>query len=278
MDATTTVRPDRPANDDQFGDPFFKRFTLRPGPAPLDLGDGIAKTYPFPTLYHNVGCAIGIFLADYGAARALMPHPKIRPVPMPRGRALVIFSSYEYRQVLQVWPYNEIAMTIPVLVRSGLVPRFGYYVFAMPVTSKENQLRGNKIWGLPKVTQAIDIERRGGDCVTTAREADGTPYLELTVPTTGAARDFDVAGHLYSKLDGRMLKSRTCFQGRFAVTKHLRVLLGRGLAPDREYLKLGPGPSAQPLRALGIEPHPFQLRYTASMNAAFDLPIQGFAL
>jgi hypothetical protein len=287
MDATTTVRPDRPENDDQFRDPFFARFDLRPG-APLDLGDGIQKTYPFPTLYHDVGCAIAIFLCDYGAARALMPDPRIVPVRMPRGRALVIFSSYQYRQVLHVWPYNEIAMSIPVLANArlgppllpmlvpGLFPRFGYFVFGMPVTSKENQLRGNKIWGLPKVTQAIDIEVSGADCVTVARADDGSPYLELSVPTEGAPTDFDVSGHLYSKLDGRILRSRTCFKGRFNVTKDLRALVGR--AAGRERLKLGAGPAAATLRGLGIEPRPFQLRYASSMNAAFELPIPGFEL
>jgi hypothetical protein len=48
--------------------------------------------------------------------------------------------------------------------------------------------------------------------------------------------------------------------------------------PDREYLTIGDGPSAAPLRALRIEPHPFQFRYTPSMNAAFDLPIDGFEI
>jgi hypothetical protein len=280
------VRPDMPANDDQFHDAFFKRFAMRT--RPLDLGGGVEKSYPFPTLYHDVGCAIGIFLCDYEAARALMPHPKIVPVRMPKGRTLVIFSCYEYRQVLKVWPYNEIAMTIPVMANAGfrppvlpmllggLFPRFGYYVFGMPVTSQENQLRGTKIWGLPKVTQPIDISVDGGECLTTAREADGTPYLELRVPTDGAPTDFDVTGRLYSKLDERVLKAETHFKGRFAVHKNMAALWSRGGAPDREYLKLGPGPSAEPLRALGIEPRPFQLRYTQSMNAAFDLPIEGF--
>ncbi len=276
---TTPVRPEMPANDDQFGDAFFKRFAMRD--RPLDLGGGVRKSYPFPTLYHDVGCAIGIFLCDYA-------HPKILPVRMPKQRTLVIFSCYEYRQVLKVWPYNEIAMTIPVMANagfrppvlpmlmSGLFPRFGYYVFGMPVTSQENQLRGTKIWGLPKVTQPIDISVDGGDCVTIAGEADGTPYFELRVPTAGAPTEFDVTGRLYSKLDGRIVKAETCFKGRFAVQKHMRAMWTRGLAPDREYLKIGAGPSAATLRALGIEPHPFQFRYSPSMNAAFDLPIDGF--
>ncbi len=289
MQASLKVQPDMPANDEQFGDAFFKRFTLH-APAPLELEDGIAKSYPFPTLYGDVGCAIGIFLCDYDAARALMPHPTIVPVRMTRGRALVIFSCYEYRQVLKVWPYNEIAMTIPVMANasfrpavlpmllSGLFPRFGYYVFGMPVTSRENQLRGNKLWGLPKITHAIDIDAAGDDCVTTAREPDGAPYFTLRVPKSGKPTDFDVRGHLYSKLDGKILKSQTCFKGRFNVTKHMRALWKKGLVPDREYLTIGQGPSAQPLRDLKIEPHPFQFRYTPSMNAAFDLPIAGFEI
>jgi hypothetical protein len=209
---------------------------------------------------------------------------------MPRGRTLVIFSCYEYRNVLEVWPYNEIAMTIPVMANarvrppvlpmlaSGLFPRFGYYVFGMPVTSRENQLRGNQLWGLPKVTQQIDVARTDGEALTTAREDDGTPYFELRVPTDGTPTDFDVKGWVYSRLDGRMLKAATCFKGRFWVRKYMKTLFRKGLQPDRPYLTIGSGPSAKPLRELGIEPHPFQFRYTPSMNACFDLPLSDWEI
>jgi len=284
MQTTRVVRPDGPANQAEFEAPFFKRMTLRPAAAPLALENGIEKRYLFPTFYADVGCAIGIFMCDLDAARAIMPHPALQPVRMPRGRTLVIFSCYQYRKVLGVWPYNEIAMTIPVMANarvrppvlpmlaSGLFPRFGYYVFGMPVTSRENQLRGNRLWGLPKVTQQIDIERAGTRCVTTAREDDGTPYFELSVPTTGSATDFDVGSWVYSQLDGRMRRAKTCFKGRFWVHKHMRTLLEKGRQPAEPALTIGSGPSARVLRDLGIEPHPFQFRYTPSMNAAFDLP------
>ena len=282
MDADLKVRPDMPDNDHAFTDPFFRRFTLRT--RPLELEGGLTKTYPFPTFYGDVGCAIGIFRCRYDAARAMMPHPRIVPVKMPGGRALVIFSCYQYRSVLKVWPYNEVAMTIPVMAGARFNPpvlpmvlsrwfsRFGYYVFHMPVTSRENQLRGNRLWGLPKVTQAVDIEVQGGHCVTTVREADGTPYFSLKVPTFGRPKDFDVSGYLYSRLDGRILKSQTCFKGRFNVVTR----------PPREgdWLSVGAGPSAAPsaapLRGLGIDPQPFQFRYTPSMNACFDLPVESF--
>jgi hypothetical protein len=289
MKANPDSGPELLDNAERFRDPFFQQFKLRRAPQPLRLTDTISKDYLFPTLYADVRCAIGIFHCDYARAKALLPHPAMAPVKMLRGRALVAFSCYEYRNVMGVPPYNEVAMTLPVRVGARLnvpvlpmvfnaMPGFGYYVFNMPVTSRENQLRGNKLWGLPKVTQDIDIDERDGDCVTAARGADGRPYFELRVPMAGTPTGFDVSTSLYSMLDGKLLRSRTHFRGTFQVTKHMKALARRGLTPDRGYLTLGDGPEAQVLRGLDIEPHPFQFRYTPSMNSAFDLPDPTFQL
>jgi hypothetical protein len=262
-------------NTAPFEDSFFKRFELRHAPRPLQLTEKIAKNYLFPTFYSNVSCAIGIFFCDYERAKALMPHPKVVPVSMLRGRALVTFSCYQYRNVMNVAPYNEIAMTIPVMsdpaVNVPVLPMvapifksFGYYVFSMPVTSKENELRGRKIWGLPKVTQEIDIREENGEALTVARDEHGEPYFELRVPMNGQPKSFDVRANLYSRLEERLLKSQTCFKASFNVTKSPET--------GREYLKLGRGSSAAILRALKIDPKPFQFRYTGTMNSAFDLP------
>ncbi|MFL5349462.1 MAG: acetoacetate decarboxylase family protein [Hyalangium sp.] len=289
MKASQEVSAELLDNAARFRDAFFQRFSLRRAPRPLQLTDAISKDYLFPTLYADVRCTIGIFHCDYARAKALLPPPAMAPVRMPRGRALVAFSCYEYRQVLGVAPYNEIAMTIPVMVGTRLnvpvlpmvfssLPGFGYYVFGMPVTSRENQLRGNKIWGLPKVTQDIDIEERDGDCVTVAYGADGRACFELRVPMSGKPKQFDVSANLYSLLEGKLLRSRTSFQGTFRVTPHMKALARRGLRPDRTYLTLGEGPEAAALRNLDIEPHPFQFRYAPSMNSAFDLPDPAFQL
>jgi hypothetical protein len=162
-------------NADKFQDEFYKRFKLRHAPQPLQLNDKIAKNYLFPTFYGDVTSAIAIFFCSYSKAEKIMLHPKIKPVNMTKGRSLVVFSCYGYKNILGVAPYNEIAMTIPVLVDPAVnipilpmlmkgFPRFGYYVFSMPVTSLENQIRGVKIWGLPKVVQEIDIHEDHGDC------------------------------------------------------------------------------------------------------------------
>jgi hypothetical protein len=282
MDANFSIDATLLDNRAEFDNAFFRRFTLRTASEPLQLTGTIAKDYLFPTLYGDVTCAIAIFLCPYARAEAMMPHDRIKPVKVTRGRAAVIFSCYEYRKVLGVAPYNEIAMTIPVmvggggppvlpLIASGLFKRFGYYVFSMPVTSKENEIRGHKIWGLPKITQSIDISKEGGDSVTVAREADGTPYFTLRVPMAGKATKFDVCSCLYTRLGNQLLQSQTCFQGNFNVTKFMPLLWKKDAKPSRTFLELGDTPSGRILREMELEAHPFQFRYAEGMSSCFDL-------
>jgi len=270
-------------NEAKFQDPFFQRFRLSKASVPFQLDEKISKSYLFPIFYADVTCAIGIFMCDYDKAQAILPHPRMKPVRMTRGRSVVVLACYEYKNVMNVMPYNEIAMMIPVMadpiVNIPVLPmvlpffrKFGYYVFGMPVTSKENQLRGNRIWGLPKVTREVDIFEQGGDCVGVAKEESGTPYVELRVPMRGSATEFDVTTSLYSLLDGHSVRSEVCFKGSFKVTKYMKCLARKGLKPGRSYLKMADSPSAQILRSLDIEEHPFQLRYARHVNSTLDLP------
>jgi len=280
----TTLVPELLDNGGLFTDEFFKRFQVRPAPTPLGLGRGISKTYSFPTFYADVTCAIAIYLCDYRRAEAMMPDPSMQPVKMPRGRSVVLFSCYEYKNVMNLAPYNEIAMTIPVMVNAAWTPpllplvmdfkKKGYYVFSMPVTSLENQIRGTKIWGLPKVVEEIDISTEGDLCTTVARDESGEIYFELTVPKSGTAKNFDETGHLYSLLDRELLKSRTNFRGDFAVNTNPGPLWKKGQRAEAPALELGSSARADDLRALEIEEVAFQFRYSASMNSCFDLPME----
>ncbi|MCP4134201.1 MAG: acetoacetate decarboxylase family protein [bacterium] len=286
MKATMDIAAKLLDNDDLFNNEFYNRFELRHADEPLQLSNKISKNYRFPTFYGDVTCAIAIFLCSYEKAEKLVAqelHPDIKPVKATKGRSIIAFSCYEYKNVMGVAPYNEIAMAIPVMVntkfRPPLLPmvmssfsRFGYYIAGMPVTSYENQLRGNKIWGLPKVTQDIDITRSGNDCISTAYEESGEPYLTLTVPMEGTPTDFDVTSNLYSRLDGKLLQNETNFKANFKVKKYMNMLTKKGVKPDRTYIKIGNTASGKMLQDLEIEEHPFQFRYAENMSSCFDLP------
>lgn len=286
MKANHAINPEKINNSESFSNDFFQKFVLKSAPNPLILNDQIQKIYQFPTLYSDVTCSMATFLCDYDKAKKILPHPKLNPVRMTKGRGLVVISCYEYKNVFQIAPYNEISMMIPVLfdpqldipilpmLAPALFPSLGYHVFQMPVTSKENQIRGNKIWGLPKTTEDIDIFEKNGECVTIAKEQDGTAYFQLRVPMTGIPTSFDVSANVYSSLAGKLISSRTSFKAQFQVNKMMKVLFKKGMKPDKQYLTIGSTSSARILRELDIEEHPFQFRFAKHLMAAFTLPNQ----
>lgn len=287
MHANHHIQPEILANEDRFGDTFFKRFQLRYREAPLRLSAEVERRYLFPTFYGDVTCAQAIFMCNYDKAQALLPHPSLKAVRMPGNRSLVALACYIYRNVMHVGPYNEIAMTIPVMldprvnvpVLPMLTPwfkNFGYYVFNMPVTSKENCIRGNSLWGLPKVVHDIDITMANGLCETRARDEEGNDYLQLRVPMTGKPQNFDVQAHIYSRLGTQFLQSETYFKANFNINKNMGVLLKKNKPATEQYFSLGKGKFADQLRALEMEPLPLQLRFAEHLNACFDLPNADF--
>ena len=60
--------------------------------------------------------SVAMFFCSYDAAKKMLPDPSMVPVHMGKGRSLVILSSYHYGKVYGIPPYNEIAISIPVLV------------------------------------------------------------------------------------------------------------------------------------------------------------------
>ena len=51
MQPNTSLQPGLIDNTEDFTDPFFMRFAVRPAPASLKLAEGVSKTYSFPTFY-----------------------------------------------------------------------------------------------------------------------------------------------------------------------------------------------------------------------------------
>ena len=286
MKATWDVPEEMLDNKNLFNNDFYQRFTLRKAPQPLKMNESVTKDYLFPTFYGDVSCAVAVFMCSYEKAAALIAEqlsPRIVPVRMTRGRALVAFSCYEYKNVMGVRPYNEIAIAIPVMVDpccnvpvlpmiTDTFSRFGYYIAGMPVTSKENTIRGRTIWGLPKVTQDIDIYREDRNCIVKAFDTKGETYLSLRIPMDGTPTEFDVYSYLYSQRGGRLLQNRTDFRATFNVKKNMKLLFKKDVKPESPYIELGDTSFAPLLKRLEIEESPFQTRYAEHMSACFDLP------
>lgn len=272
-------------NEDKFTNSFFKRFNLKA--RKIQLGDVMEKEYSFPTFYGDVTCAQAIYLCSYEKALALMPHEKIKPVRMPGGRAVLAISCYEYKNVMGVPPYNEIAFTIAVEVDKEKSPvlmpvlkntNSGFFVFSMPVTSRENCLRGNYIWGLPKVTEKIEIYKEGGECIIKSYESDGTEYFSLRVPINGKPKEFDTNTFLFSKLNGKILKAETNFQATMNINMFIKTLISKKAKPEKLYMEVSDTVSGLKLKELDISPLPLQFRYAEHMSSCFDFYDENYNL
>jgi hypothetical protein len=293
------------ANRAVFDSEFYGRFTPHEASLAVDVidettgevEDTFTKTYPFPTLYGDVTTAIAMFFCRFEKAKELMPDPALVPVDMGFGRSLVVFSSYRYNRVNGIAPYNEIAISIPVVtghlvnvpVLPLLAPNYrglGFYVISMPVTSSENNQRGHGFWGLPKVVQPIELRVDDGDYVTTVREKkDGPAYLEFRVPMEGDATPVDNLTYLYSELDDAIVRSPSHVHGDFTSTRWLKELLlptifsaHAGSKSTKPFRVLGDSPSGKVLQDLGISEHPFEVRFANGTESVFDLPDRDFSI
>jgi hypothetical protein len=282
MDANQLIEESIEDNISLFTNSFFQRHIPELKTIPVQLNNEVTKQYQFPALYGNVSCSMGIFFCNYHKAKKALAHQDLYPLKMLKNRSIIIFSTYEYRNVLGIKGYNEIGMTIPVfhkksgppvlpLLKKGMKD-FGYNVISMPVTSLENQLRGLRIWGLPKVVERIDINIEDGINVTKAYDENNENYFTLKIPTSGERTELDEQNTLYSVNDGQSKITNSFIQGNFKINKFSKRILFSDDSDSDEFIKIGTGKRAEFLKNLQINPNPLQLRFTQDLSSCVYFP------
>ena len=274
-------------NQKLFNESFFQRFSQRK--YWVKLSDEVYKNYSFPTFYKDIRFSTIAFLCSYRKAQELMPHSKIKPVRMPGGKTLLVFSCYEYNTVNEIEPYNEVGFLIPVMANSvvnlPVIPlllgnyfkRFGYHVICMPVTSLESKIRGDEIWGLPKQVNEINYEATDSVFSCSIKEETGEDVVKLRIPMNGYPVHLDETTYLYTQKNHKILKSQTWFEGDFMMNKYTNQLL-KPTKPDKEFITIGDSKTGKLLKSLEIESHPFQTRYSHNLTSAFDLPAMDYQI
>ena len=291
MNAIADIERTLHDNPDRFARPFFEHHPQNEDPRAIALPGGVERRYRFPVYFGNVTCAVAAFLCDHESAAALLPHPSMVPVRMPRGRAVVVISNYIYRDISNGLPgYNEVAMNIPVILdgrRSLPVlplvlphPSAAYYPFAVPCGSLENKIRGQAFWGVPKTLHDIDITVANGTCAVRAVDESGSLTFALSIPTRGKPSQRRETAVVCSLLEGELARSHTTFTGEFNVHMRARALwsrgetVGDGGTTRPGAIELGGSPIADTLRRLKLESEPFQTRFAPSIQSVLALPHQ----
>ncbi|MEH6344359.1 MAG: acetoacetate decarboxylase family protein [Bermanella sp.] len=270
------------SNKHLFEDVFFKSYPLRPAPQDLTLPDGRRRNYQFPTYFDKVQFSAGVFLCDYEQAVKHMPSSDITPVSALGKRAMLIVASYQYRNIHQMKGYNEVLVMIPVMHKGlripllpPLIPGYpgaGYYIIALPMASLENMLRGQQFWGLPKAMHEVDIEADGHHCVTNIKSEDEQDFV-MRIPRQGKTKKTNRKSRVFSIKDNKQIQFATHFKGDCQYTTNWNVLFRPNKADSNlGCLELGDSPLAETLKALKINPVPFQTTYCNDLKSCLFLP------
>ena len=90
----------------------------RPG---REVSYGKAR-FELPILYQRTDAFMLFFACSAQRARALMPSPRLHPVTLPGGRAMVGLAAYNYLETT-IGPYGEFAVGIPAVYGRRPPPR-----------------------------------------------------------------------------------------------------------------------------------------------------------
>lgn len=179
------------------------------------LSNGVRTV--LPAGYRDWCVMMGHFPAPAAGVRELLPTTKLKPVALAPGVGVLTVYAAEYRRPLDMPPYKEAALLIPVLYEpkvsllgaSLLLPTrsqgFGLFVVAMPVTTGMALDFGVEIWGYPRFL--ADIVFTETEQTRSCRvETDGSHLLALDVkklPTRARKRTYTT----YSVKDGSLVRA-----------------------------------------------------------------------
>ena len=149
-----------------------QRHQLRPflewdGPSDPTVDVGVARI-ALPIRYWRTDCFLGVFPADYGAVRDMLPSSRLHPVRLLGSKAAIAVVAYDYIET-GVGPYGEIGL-VPLCTLDRVAPPvlpllqdrsrgMGGFVAHLPVTSRVACEAGRSIWGYPKFVadMAFDV-------------------------------------------------------------------------------------------------------------------------
>jgi 15-cis-phytoene desaturase len=241
--------------------------------------DGRATHFELPQRYFDWSLMLAHFPASAAAIRRLLPEGSgLEPVTIAPGLGIVSIGAFEYKRCATLAAYDEMAVMFPVRLRPALpLPAFplfrpewfsdlGFYIWKLPVTTRESCDVGLTLWGFPKsvgeITFTENKTQHRRRCSWTER---GQHVLTLEVRTSNTSRRLqEFLAYSVLEEDRRLQQtlvqtygdydeSRFGFDASFALGEHpiadeMRRLgiidapIGRLYAPSLQGILPGPSP------------------------------------
>ncbi len=233
-----------------------------------------------PLRYYDWGGFMATYPARADRVQSLLPSPRMKPVLLKPGTALVALTFFEYRDVAGgMEPYKEFSVSIPILhnprvnipflplLFPNLFPTYGPYVHSIPVTTQQTLELGIEFWGWPEFLCDVTFEDKG-DSLAGRVEADGKHIASLEVkklPTQVKALGYRAYAAASGKLN--VMNFQTMGQYGFARFK-------KGAAS----YALGDHPLAKELRSLEMGETPVEVVYAPHLESTLGAVAQRLPL
>ncbi len=246
-------------------DPFFKNTSMKT----LDVA---GQQIELPACYYDLRYFTSIFTVKTNRLRSLLPHATFKPIEVFPGIGMLGITAFEYRDT-SVGPYNEIAITIPVVFPPKFVfPTFNsismllnnvfpVYIHHLPVTTEIALQLGVHFWNYPKFLAEITFQDQDKYVYITLKEND-TLILKMRTKKLNPKKSARIKFHTYS------IKDKTVMHGYVeGLVQNLRTkLMGKTSS-----LEVGDHPISKELKELEISSNAFCIQHAeGAMTKLYD--------
>jgi hypothetical protein len=212
--------------------------------------------------YLDMSMVGGVFKLDPEQAVRLVSQDRFLPSIAKDGMARCHITALEYRTIDILYPYNEIAVTIPGRLRGVDRETDLHYYLHLPVTTEDALWTGAEIYGFPKYLAAIEFQQSETDVLCSLALA-GQEILTLQV-SKGLVQEEEWGVENLTFLEGEPLWSGFHTYG----SRHASDL------PGGATVQFGEHPLAQELRSAQMELTSVSHFYCPSIQATLSPPVK----
>ena len=201
------------------------------------------------------------FRVPLDKVRKLVPSPKLLPIECSPGVAEILIGANEFRHVDILYPYNEVAITIPVSYQTGskTVISSGEWFIHLPVSTEDARWGGVENYGYPKFVAEIKFDFNSNTPQCTLMHK-GSKILTIKVKAISTLFQEWKYDNITMK-DGRFLHSSFSVKGQRGIDE----------TPGGAFISLGDHPIAEELQSLNMEFTSFRHAYMPKVEAILSV-------
>jgi len=225
-----------------------------------------------PVFYYDNTAMTAIYTASTDMVRRLLPRSDMHPVNVWKGRSLVAFTAFEYRDS-DIDPYNEFSISFPITFRKKSIPVLTVlsmmarryvtaYVWQLPVTTERARIGGVELYGYPKFLADIVFTDEGSMLACTLSEG-GKNILTLK------GKKLKISPEKVNRFKTYSIKEDVPLAANIYMNPRE---FGKSMSKNAAQLTLGDHDIAEQMRALDLSKKPLFFQYMPMMESILYAP------